>query len=76
MTEDQEKGSESFKSRKQIKELRSQKNRRWRKLARADLKALAADSDGLDLLAKAIQAVLRQSQTDKKPKDAKSKRRR
>ncbi len=60
MARDKAEKPERFQSSRQIKRLREDKDRRWRKLARADLKALASDSEGMDLLAKAIQAILRQ----------------
>ena len=74
MSKDNERDTDAFKSQEQIKSLKSKKDRRWRKLARADLKALAEDPDGLDLIAKAIQAVLRQDKSPKKKKEEKKKR--
>ncbi len=44
----------------ELRRLQRDRDPQWRKLASADLKALAADSEGMDLLAKAIQAILRQ----------------
>ena len=63
MARDESKDQAKFESRFQIQRLKRERDRRWRKLARADLRALAADAEGMDLLAKAIQAILRQDKS-------------
>ena len=75
MTKEKSSAREKLLSNHEIRRLQRRRDPHWRRLARSDLKALADDSEGMDLLAKAIQAILRQ-ENPKGSTSAKKRRRR